>query len=95
MLLDSVRYSAGVGASARRLRSLHVEGSRFVDENGRVVLLHGVNKEPPDDRFIGWQYWHYGAGRGADPFLGDIGNQLVRTYPQATSGTGIGNHRPH
>ncbi|WP_405488669.1 cellulase family glycosylhydrolase [Nocardia sp. NBC_00511] len=45
-----------------------------------------------DDRFVGWQYWHYAshfgpAGAQPDPFLGDIGRQLVRTYPQATSGT--------
>ncbi|WP_067531046.1 endoglycoceramidase I [Nocardia crassostreae] len=45
-----------------------------------------------DERFIGWQYWHYASRFGAggprpDPFLGDIGRQVVRTYPQATAGT--------
>lgn len=39
-----------------------------------------------DSRFIGWHYWQYSAG-SADPFVGDLGHQLVRTYPQATSGT--------
>lgn len=39
-----------------------------------------------DERFIGWQYWHFGAGNTTDPFLGDVGRQLVRTYPQATAG---------
>nr|WP_157574534.1 cellulase family glycosylhydrolase [Nocardia jejuensis] len=45
-----------------------------------------------DERFIGWQYWHYASRFGAggprpDPFLGDVGRQLVRTYPRATAGT--------
>ncbi|MFI9402482.1 cellulase family glycosylhydrolase [Nocardia sp. NPDC052316] len=45
-----------------------------------------------DERFIGWQYWHYAssfgpAGPKPDPFLGDIGRDLVRTYPRATAGT--------
>lgn len=44
-----------------------------------------------DQRFIGWQYWHYasifGPLGGKDPFLGPAGRQLVRTYPQATAGT--------
>ncbi|MCL2533517.1 MAG: cellulase family glycosylhydrolase [Nocardiaceae bacterium] len=39
-----------------------------------------------DERFIGWQYWHYSAAPQSDPFLGDVGRQLVRTYPQATAG---------
>ncbi|MFD4181031.1 hypothetical protein [Rhodococcus sp. NPDC058514] len=43
-----------------------------------------------DERFIGWHYWHYssifGPSGGRDPFLGDLGRQLVRTYPQATAG---------
>ncbi|RMI27826.1 endoglycoceramidase I [Nocardia stercoris] len=38
-----------------------------------------------DDRFLGWEYWQYTTG--SDPFQGDLGHQLVRTYPQATSGT--------
>nr|WP_232851875.1 cellulase family glycosylhydrolase [Nocardia acididurans] len=45
-----------------------------------------------DERFIGWQYWHYASRFGAggprpDPFLGELGWELVRTYPQATAGT--------
>ncbi|WP_246002663.1 endoglycoceramidase I [Nocardia tenerifensis] len=45
-----------------------------------------------DERFIGWQYWHYASSFGPggarpDPFLGDLGRDLVRTYPQATAGT--------
>ncbi|WP_037176420.1 endoglycoceramidase I [Rhodococcus sp. UNC363MFTsu5.1] len=43
-----------------------------------------------DERFIGWQYWHYSSTFGPtdrpDPFLGEVGKQLVRTYPQATAG---------
>ncbi|WP_305092562.1 cellulase family glycosylhydrolase [Prescottella sp. R16] len=43
-----------------------------------------------DERFVGWQYWHYssieGPGATSDPFLGPVGRQLVRTYPQATAG---------
>ncbi|WP_452447162.1 endoglycoceramidase I [Nocardia rhizosphaerihabitans] len=39
-----------------------------------------------DERFIGWHYWHY-RGNGGDPFRGDLGRELVRTYPQATAGT--------
>ncbi|BDC74073.1 cellulase family glycosylhydrolase [Prescottella equi] len=39
-----------------------------------------------DERFIGWQYWHFGAGNATDPFLGEVGRKLVRTYPQATAG---------
>ncbi|MFG1793370.1 cellulase family glycosylhydrolase [Nocardia sp. NPDC049149] len=45
-----------------------------------------------DERFIGWQYWHYASSFGPngpkpDPFLGIIGRDLVRTYPRATAGT--------
>lgn len=39
-----------------------------------------------DQRFVGWHYWHYSA-RDGDPFRGDLGRELVRTYPQATAGT--------
>ncbi|WP_245655353.1 endoglycoceramidase I [Nocardia coubleae] len=39
-----------------------------------------------DERFVGWHYWHYSAGDG-DPFRGDLGRELVRTYPRATAGT--------
>lgn len=44
-----------------------------------------------DERFIGWLYWHYASTAGAggprpDPFLGAVGRELVRTYPQATAG---------
>ena len=38
-----------------------------------------------DERFIGWHYWHF-RGTGADPFHGDLGRELVRTYPRATAG---------
>ncbi|BEK91405.1 hypothetical protein GCM10010198_31340 [Nocardia seriolae] len=45
-----------------------------------------------DERFVSWQYWHYASRFGAggpkpDPFTGDVGKQLVRTYPRATAGT--------
>lgn len=44
-----------------------------------------------DERFVGWHYWQYtsifGPRGGADPFHGEVGDQLVRTYPQATAGT--------
>ncbi|WP_405133638.1 cellulase family glycosylhydrolase [Nocardia sp. NBC_01388] len=55
-----------------------------------AVLSNTVSRA--DDRFISWQYWHYSSSFGAggprpDPFLGPIGQQLVRTYPQATAGT--------
>ncbi|GAA4486911.1 hypothetical protein GCM10023094_44370 [Rhodococcus olei] len=44
-----------------------------------------------DDRFVGWHYWPPGnfvdAASGRDPFRGEIGKQLVRTYPQATAGS--------
>ncbi|MFC9661941.1 cellulase family glycosylhydrolase [Nocardia sp. NPDC127606] len=39
-----------------------------------------------DERFVGWHYWHYSA-RDGDPFRGELGRELVRTYPQATAGT--------
>ncbi|MFE5477309.1 cellulase family glycosylhydrolase [Nocardia sp. NPDC056541] len=38
-----------------------------------------------DERFVGWHYWHYSA-RDGDPFRGELGRELVRTYPQATAG---------
>ncbi|WP_455566324.1 endoglycoceramidase I [Nocardia amikacinitolerans] len=45
-----------------------------------------------DERFTSWHYWHYSStfrtsGPAHDPFLGAVGQQLVRTYPQATAGT--------
>ncbi|MFD4292219.1 cellulase family glycosylhydrolase [Rhodococcus sp. NPDC058505] len=44
-----------------------------------------------DDRFVGWHYWHYSSRFGPtprpDPFTGETGRQLVRTYPRATAGT--------
>ncbi|NMM89758.1 endoglycoceramidase [Rhodococcus sp. SRB_17] len=53
------------------------------------VLGNTLNQA--DERFIGWQYWHYssifGPKGGTDPFLKAIGDELVRTYPQATAGT--------
>ena len=45
-----------------------------------------------DRLFVGWQYWHYAstfppnAPARPDPFQGDLGRQLVRTYPRATAG---------
>lgn len=43
-----------------------------------------------DADFTGWQYWHYSSVFGAapkpDPFTGEVGRQLVRTYPRATAG---------
>ncbi|MCP9621242.1 glycoside hydrolase family 5 protein [Nocardia otitidiscaviarum] len=44
-----------------------------------------------DERFIGWMYWHYASRFGAggprpDPFHGELGRELVRTYPRATAG---------
>ncbi|MDI9919024.1 cellulase family glycosylhydrolase [Rhodococcus sp. IEGM 1379] len=54
-----------------------------------TVLANTLDRA--DERFIGWQYWHYssifGPEGGTDPFLKAIGNELVRTYPQATAGT--------
>ncbi|RDI65125.1 cellulase family glycosylhydrolase [Nocardia pseudobrasiliensis] len=45
-----------------------------------------------DSRLIGWMWWHYssvdnGGAARPDPFTGDLGRQLVRTYPRATAGT--------
>ncbi|MEV6772920.1 cellulase family glycosylhydrolase [Nocardia sp. NPDC051030] len=59
--------------------------------DGDATVLANTLKRA-DERFIGWQYWHYASRFGAggpkpDPFLGDVGRQLVRTYPQATAGT--------
>ncbi|MDG3009230.1 glycoside hydrolase family 5 protein [Rhodococcus sp. D2-41] len=59
--------------------------------DGDATVLHNTMTQA-DQRFIGWQYWQYTSTVGAgtakpDPFLGDIGNELVRTYPQATAGT--------
>lgn len=54
-----------------------------------AVLRHTLTRA--DERFVGWHYWHYasifGSDPGTDPFLGEIGAQLVRTYPRATAGT--------
>ncbi|QLY28052.1 cellulase family glycosylhydrolase [Nocardia huaxiensis] len=57
--------------------------TEFGDGDPTVLANTLVNA---DDRFIGWHYWQYGGGV-SDPFLGDAGRRLVRTYPQATSGT--------
>ncbi|MGW6120753.1 endoglycoceramidase I [Nocardia sp. NPDC055165] len=43
------------------------------------------NTTRADERFVGWHYWHYSA-RDGDPFRGELGRELVRTYPQATAG---------
>uniref|UniRef100_UPI000A070790 endoglycoceramidase I n=1 Tax=Nocardia concava TaxID=257281 RepID=UPI000A070790 len=63
--------------------------TEFGDGDASVLRNTVVNA---DDRFVSWQYWHYSSTFGAggprpDPFLGDIGKQLVRTYPRATAGT--------
>ncbi|MCM6773903.1 cellulase family glycosylhydrolase [Nocardia sp. CDC159] len=43
-----------------------------------------------DQRLLGWMWWHYSSIDGPtvrpDPFTGELGRQLVRTYPRATSG---------
>ncbi|GAA2785963.1 cellulase family glycosylhydrolase [Saccharopolyspora taberi] len=64
----------------------------LVTEFGDVdpeVLGHTLSRA--DDRFTGWQYWHYESITGPqpeeDPFLSEAGRQLVRTYPRATAGT--------
>lgn len=53
------------------------------------VLSNSLSRA--DDRFVGWQYWHYDSVSGPepkpDPFRDEIGRELVRTYPQATAGT--------
>ena len=73
----------------------------FLDRTGIPAMVTEFGDNDPDvlsgtlsradERFIGWQYWHYssidGPDAGEDPFTGDIGRQLVRTYPQATAGT--------
>ncbi|SDP30353.1 endoglycosylceramidase [Actinopolyspora xinjiangensis] len=62
--------------------------TEFGDSEPRV-LAHTL--ERADQRFVGWQYWHYtsvsGDEPGADPFRSEIGDLLVRTYPRATAGT--------
>ncbi|WP_342760391.1 cellulase family glycosylhydrolase [Nocardia arthritidis] len=59
--------------------------------DGDVTVLHNTLTHA-DEHFIGWQYWHYQSifgpgGDKPDPFSGDLGAQLIRTYPQATAGT--------
>lgn len=58
-------------------------------DNDPEVLANSLSRA--DERFTGWQYWHYESVSGPqpekDPFLSDVGRQLVRTYPQATAGT--------
>ncbi|QLY31645.1 cellulase family glycosylhydrolase [Nocardia huaxiensis] len=63
--------------------------TEFGDGDASVL---GQTLSRADERFIGWQYWHYSSRFGAggprpDPFLGDAGRELVRTYPRATAGT--------
>ncbi|MFJ4656684.1 cellulase family glycosylhydrolase [Nocardia sp. NPDC088792] len=62
--------------------------TEFGDGDPAVLRNTLVNA---DNRFVSWQYWHYASSFGPggakpDPFLGDIGQQLVRTYPRATAG---------
>lgn len=75
----------------------------FLDRTGVPALVTEFGDGDPavleetlsraDDRFLGWQYWHYssifGPDPGTDPFTGEVGRHLVRTYPQATSGTPV------
>ncbi|SFD98080.1 endoglycosylceramidase [Actinopolyspora alba] len=62
--------------------------TEFGDSDPRV-LANTLDRA--DSRFVGWHYWHYtsifGPDPGDDPFRSEIGDQLVRTYPQATAGT--------
>ncbi|WP_456237929.1 endoglycoceramidase I [Nocardia terrae] len=63
--------------------------TEFGDGDAAVLRNTLVNA---DNRFVSWQYWHYTSRFGAgapkpDPFTGDLGRQLVRTYPRATAGT--------
>ncbi|WP_460722563.1 endoglycoceramidase I [Nocardia heshunensis] len=63
--------------------------TEFGDGDASVLRNTLVNA---DNRFVSWQYWHYASSFGPsgpkpDPFLGDVGRQLVRTYPRATAGT--------
>ncbi|SDY27956.1 endoglycoceramidase [Saccharopolyspora shandongensis] len=76
---------------------------KFTERTGTPALLTEFGDNDPavlgnslsraDERFIGWQYWHYASISGPepeeDPFLGEAGRQLVRTYPQATAGTPV------
>ncbi len=63
--------------------------SEFGGTNDPAVMARTMPRV--DKRFIGWQYWHYASSFGPkgakpDPFTGDLGKQLVRTYPRATAG---------
>ncbi|WP_232376232.1 endoglycoceramidase I [Amycolatopsis aidingensis] len=62
--------------------------TEFGDGDPEVL---GATLEHADARFVGWQYWHYqsvsGSEPGTDPFTGELGKELVRTYPRATAGT--------
>lgn len=72
----------------------------FLDRTGMPGMVTEFGDSDPDvlsgtlsradDRFTGWQYWHYSSIDGSDsddPFTGAMGKQLVRTYAQATAGT--------
>ncbi|MGW5314899.1 endoglycoceramidase I [Nocardia thailandica] len=52
--------------------------------DGDPTVLHNTVTRA-DERFTGWHYWHVRSGQ--DPFHGETGAQLVRTYPRATAGT--------
>ncbi|WP_019854164.1 cellulase family glycosylhydrolase [Actinopolyspora mortivallis] len=63
--------------------------TEFGDGDPRVLAN---TLERADERFVGWHYWHYTSVVGSaeergDPFGGELGKQLVRTYPRATAGT--------
>jgi len=63
--------------------------TEFGGTNDPAVLARTLPRV--DERFIGWQYWHYASsfgpkGNKPDPFTGELGKQLVRTYPRATAG---------
>lgn len=58
-------------------------------DNDASVLHNTLTRA--DKRFVGWMYWHYTSRYGdgpakADPMTGQVGRELVRTYPQAVAG---------
>lgn len=59
--------------------------TEFAGSDDPVIASNTL--ERADDRFLGWQYWHYESDEGERQFEGEMGRQLVRTYPRATAGT--------